>query len=306
MKMDCTKIGRVSYRRDRCGAAGRSRGQGMVEFALALPVVLILTLGIIEGGRLLFIYTSLTAAGREAARYGAGIGQLSASTITLYNDCDGIRDAARRIGVFAGIEEDDPRVKIFHDTGPDTTPTLYCSGHTDTISLAQGDRIVVQVDVGYSPVVPLLPIPSFNLHTQNTHTILQEAKVVATPQPTPIGGYPKCDTSPYRITVDSPQGKDVVVTLQTLSTSADVKNVLVIWDKTGNPVLNNLTSDTATLGDTLDPFPISPPTYTRVVDGQLTTGHPQVFKLFFSKSLKNNVIIQFSLDTPDGACLFGQ
>src|SRR5450759_1041110 len=63
--------------------------QGMVEFALTIPIILLMILGIIEGGRLIFIYSSLAAAGREAARYGAGIGSLDSGTI-LYNDCAGI------------------------------------------------------------------------------------------------------------------------------------------------------------------------------------------------------------------------
>ncbi|MEN4041110.1 MAG: pilus assembly protein, partial [Anaerolineaceae bacterium] len=47
------------------------RGQGMVEFALAIPVLLLILFGIIEMGRLMFYYSSVATASREAARYGA-------------------------------------------------------------------------------------------------------------------------------------------------------------------------------------------------------------------------------------------
>lgn len=44
------------------------KGQAMVEFALVLPVLLILVLGSIDAGWLLYAKISTTAAAREAAR----------------------------------------------------------------------------------------------------------------------------------------------------------------------------------------------------------------------------------------------
>ncbi len=83
------------------------RGQGMVEFALAFPILLILVLGIIEGGRMLFLFSEVYASSREAARYGAGIGMttLGLGGVPVYRDCDGILSAAERIGVFAGVQD---------------------------------------------------------------------------------------------------------------------------------------------------------------------------------------------------------
>lgn len=43
-------------------------GQAVVEFALVLPVILILVLGSIDAGWLLYTKISTTAAAREAAR----------------------------------------------------------------------------------------------------------------------------------------------------------------------------------------------------------------------------------------------
>ena len=45
----------------------RFKGQGMVEFALVLPLLLILIFGIIEAGRLLFLYSAVMSSSREAA-----------------------------------------------------------------------------------------------------------------------------------------------------------------------------------------------------------------------------------------------
>lgn len=47
----------------------KKRGQGLVEFALILPVILLLFCIIIESGRLLHAYTTVQHAAREGARY---------------------------------------------------------------------------------------------------------------------------------------------------------------------------------------------------------------------------------------------
>ena len=47
----------------------------MVEFAIALPVLLLLLYGILEAGRLLFVYSTVVTASRQAARYGATTGE---------------------------------------------------------------------------------------------------------------------------------------------------------------------------------------------------------------------------------------
>jgi Flp pilus assembly protein TadG len=46
----------------------RQRGQSLIEFALALPIFLVLLLGVLDFGRLLFTYVSLTNSAREMAR----------------------------------------------------------------------------------------------------------------------------------------------------------------------------------------------------------------------------------------------
>jgi len=48
-------------------------GQGMVEFAIVFPLIVILILAIFEFGRVMFAYSVSIAAAREAARYGAAI-----------------------------------------------------------------------------------------------------------------------------------------------------------------------------------------------------------------------------------------
>jgi Flp pilus assembly protein TadG len=50
------------------GQRDRSRGQGLVEFALVLPVFLVLIFGIIDGGRAVFSYNQMSQAARNVAR----------------------------------------------------------------------------------------------------------------------------------------------------------------------------------------------------------------------------------------------
>lgn len=51
----------------------RSRGQTLVEFALILPIFLLLTLGVVDGARIFSAYIAITNAAREGALY-AGSG----------------------------------------------------------------------------------------------------------------------------------------------------------------------------------------------------------------------------------------
>lgn len=58
------------------------RGQAMLEFALVLPILLFLVMGIIEFGRIFSAYLTITELAREGARYGV-VGNTDASIKTL-------------------------------------------------------------------------------------------------------------------------------------------------------------------------------------------------------------------------------
>ncbi len=64
----------------------------MVEFMLALPLLVVLIYGIIEVSRLVFIFASVANGSRQAARYGAAAGETNDGY--YYQDCEGIRDVA--------------------------------------------------------------------------------------------------------------------------------------------------------------------------------------------------------------------
>jgi Flp pilus assembly protein TadG len=50
---------------------GQSRGQSLVEFALVLPLFLILIMGVVDAGRLVYMNSTLSNAAREGARTGS-------------------------------------------------------------------------------------------------------------------------------------------------------------------------------------------------------------------------------------------
>lgn len=167
----------------------KARGQGIVEFALAIPIILMLFLGLIEFGRFVFIYASIATASREASRYGAAAGVNDGGTLR-YLDCTGIRAAAIRLGTIAGVDSAD--VAISYDGGAGSA-TLFSSceqlvGSTDDLEL--GDRIVVQVTTSFTPLSawPLLNLPSFDITSISRRILLKSIVLIGEGAPAGGGG----------------------------------------------------------------------------------------------------------------------
>jgi len=110
------------------------KGQGMVEFALVFPLLVILINGIFEVGRVMYYYSLAIAATREVARYGAAI-QDTGGGFPQYKDCQGILDFATRFRKCAGISD------------PDVNPA---NGNTDTISVT-GNSTSFYLGTVYAP-----------------------------------------------------------------------------------------------------------------------------------------------------------
>lgn len=72
------------------------KGQAMVEFALVLPILLMLLLGIIDFGRILYTKSAITSLSQEAARH-ASIYYVSEDNTAIRNyitDNSGMLDAS--------------------------------------------------------------------------------------------------------------------------------------------------------------------------------------------------------------------
>jgi hypothetical protein len=88
----------------------RSRGQALVEFALVIPIFLLLSVALFDMGRAVFAYNTLTNAAREGARM-AIVNQDKAMIV----------DWAKRQS--AMIELDDPSVQVdFYQMAANGTP----------------------------------------------------------------------------------------------------------------------------------------------------------------------------------------
>lgn len=144
---------------DRSAIRGRHsrtrRGQALVEFALAIPVVLLLIVGIAEFGWYMATSSALVSASREAARYASSVGDDGGTP--RYVDCAGIRTAARN-ATSTIFTLSDEQIRISYDDGAGGTSTSACAplgsgplaGEVDRF-----DRVVVEVRVPYAAMTPL-------------------------------------------------------------------------------------------------------------------------------------------------------
>ena len=124
----------VATRRSATTRRSRGSGQSLVEFALVIPIVVLLIVAFVEIGRAVFAYNTIANAARQAARV-AAVNQLTDTT-----DCDesrpvedpyephwSIRGCAMTAAAALGIKA--ANVSISYAPPPDTsltcTPTLH-------------------------------------------------------------------------------------------------------------------------------------------------------------------------------------
>lgn len=151
----------------------KSRGQGLVEFAVILPVMLTMIMGIVEFGRLAATYAAVASASREAARYGSAVGNSGFGTVDRFKDCIGIRDAALRIAsAFTEIQYSD--ISIEYDTGPGTAVYATCEPPLGVVQL--GHRIIVHVEATYQPILGF-GLEPFTITSEAKRTIVKEVEL---------------------------------------------------------------------------------------------------------------------------------
>jgi hypothetical protein len=168
----------------------KTKAQAMVEFALVLMLLLTLLYGILESGRLLFIYASTVTAARQAVRYGSATGNNSGG-VPYYRDCAGIRNAAKRIGFINTFT--DANIVIMYDRGLDSNgnpvaitgvPTNAEACPIDAALIRTGDRIKVRVSTNWQPIiVSLVPLQAFTITKQSERTMLSSISIGVTAAP---------------------------------------------------------------------------------------------------------------------------
>src|SRR5512141_2453659 len=104
------------------------RAQAIVEFAIVLPILIMILVGLMEIGRLIVIYAGVTNASREAARYGSVVGRDNGNF--KYQYCDAIKSKA--INSAFMVRSTDLTVTVEYDSGPGTSVVDTCNGSVDT------------------------------------------------------------------------------------------------------------------------------------------------------------------------------
>ena len=124
----------------------RSRGQALAEFALALPVFLILVFGMFDVGRAVYTYNTLTNAAREGARFAI-----------VNQDETSIAERARSIAVGVGIDTSDPNLVAFYKKGPnaDVETNAQCDGST-AAPISVACVVVVKPSATWQAMTPLI------------------------------------------------------------------------------------------------------------------------------------------------------
>lgn len=128
-------------------AIGRRRGEhgaAAVEFALVLPILVVLFFGIVNVGFVLAQQLSLSNSARQAARF--------AVVDVEGRVCGDIEDEARGAAETLGMEASDPTYALTGATGPCERPCADATSTTDlTVTLSYHSEFVVPIPI---PGVP--------------------------------------------------------------------------------------------------------------------------------------------------------
>lgn len=149
----------------------KSRGQALAEFALVIPVFLLLLYGIIEFGRYVYTVQILNNAAREGARYAIvhGSGSLNSSgpaesgTTSVDPSGENVREVVRRfaVGVAGGGISFPVTTACVH--GEAEGPCWYPNN-------ARGSTVTVQVRTTFQTLLPI-PLPSITVDGASTLVI---------------------------------------------------------------------------------------------------------------------------------------
>lgn len=137
------------------------RGLAMVEFAIALPLLLLLLLGVAEFGRMLFHYNSLLQASRDAARFAASnvwnatLGQLKMEGGSQTEINNALQAQVKNVAVYgvpsalAGLKPAVPNLNV----GQVTVSPMPLVGETPSTS----SYVRVSIAYPFQPVLSVLP-----------------------------------------------------------------------------------------------------------------------------------------------------
>lgn len=142
----------------------RRRGQGLVEFALVIPVFILVLFGLIDLGRYVYMNSTLSQAAREGARVasveaswmgkadpscGSAAGPVCPANVTALS-ADVLAGANRMIVPFSSIASSDLAF-VCSDTPPASVPNGQACPAPGI-----GDYVSVRVGATFRPLTPLI------------------------------------------------------------------------------------------------------------------------------------------------------
>ncbi len=123
--------------------SGKGRGQGLVEFALVLPLFLVLIMAIVDLGSAVFAYNSITNAAREGARLAIVNQDSTTITTRATNQAAVARTPTVTVNFYRAAD----------DGTPDTTATCPIGAAS---YIAVGCLAVVNFQGSYQPITPII------------------------------------------------------------------------------------------------------------------------------------------------------
>ena len=137
----------------------RGRGQALVEFALALPVFLVLMLAVFDLGRAIYMYNGVSQAARELARVASVHPCTDLEACTLGNTTQVAAVLATQKGLIPNLGN----------------PTFTCvdiDGSDYINPCVRGMQVKVVILAPYQPVTPILSmLGNINLKSSSTVSI---------------------------------------------------------------------------------------------------------------------------------------
>ncbi|HEX8940083.1 MAG TPA: TadE family protein [Candidatus Limnocylindrales bacterium] len=145
----------------------RPPGQSLVEFALIVPIFLILVFGVIDAGRFVYMNSVLSQAAREGARLAAVEAYWVGHTDTACNQpggpvcpadiaalkSDALAAANRMVSPFGSISAS--RIYLSCDA-VGSAPTGTWTGVSCASSFPNSDAVSVRVELTWTPLTPIV------------------------------------------------------------------------------------------------------------------------------------------------------
>ena len=136
----------------------RGRGQAMVEFALVLPIFLMLMMAVFDLGRMIYMYNGVAEAARELSR-----------VTSVHPGTPGALGSTAETAAVLATQKG-----LIPNLGNPTFTCVDIDGTSITAICKAGMQVRVVIVAPYAPVTPILSmIGTINLKSSSTFSIQQ-------------------------------------------------------------------------------------------------------------------------------------